>query len=567
MPLPEPRLAWRSTVVALGLTMVWGLLILRMLQIQWWQREQFTLRAIRQQRSQEILPAKPGDIFDRRGRLLATTVSVQSLYLDPAQVADPLATALALEAAIGIEAPGLQLKIIEAATKRFLWVKRRLTDEEVARVLAADLPRAEWGFRSEYQREYPQGAIAAHVLGWRDIDGVPHGGIEESLHARLIGQAGRRPIVRDSRGFVISIDEDETQPAIPGENIQLALDTVTQVHVERQLDQLMEAHRPLGACAVVLDPWSGEILAMASRPAFSPTQPELAPPNSWRNLAIQAAYEPGSTFKPLIVAGALDLGMLKTEETFHCGNGVYRMGPRVLHDHHRYGTLSVKEILVKSSNVGMARIGERLTNERLEEITRRFGFGRRTGIELPGELPGTLHPLSQWTIYSTGSIPMGQELTATPLQLLVAHASLANGGRWITPHLALGPQGSSGANVLTTEIISPEPARWVVQEAMSAVVERGTGTKARLAEYPLFGKTGTSQKIEPNGKYSHTRHVSSFVCGAPIDHPRIVVIVTVDEPTDAGSDFGGIVAAPVAAAIVREVLPYMQVPTRMAEKE
>lgn len=562
-----PPMRWRSLTVAWGLTVVWGLLILRLLQIQGWQREQFTRRATRQQQSFEIVPARPGDLVDRRGRLLATTVSVQSLFLDPQAVSDPLATALALEAAIGIPADTLQERILNAQDKRFLWIKRRLTDDEVNRILIARLPRTEWGFRSEFQREYPQGALAGHILGWRDIDGMPHGGVEESLHSRLIGTPGRRPIVRDSRGFVIAIDGEQSEPATPGENIQLSIDTVTQLHVERQLDKLMEQHRPHGACAVVLDPWSGEVLAMASRPAFNPTQPDQAPPNSWRNLAIQAAYEPGSTFKPLIVAGALDEGVIRNDESFHCGHGVYRMGPRVLHDHHRYGSLTVKEILVKSSNVGMARIGERMTNTRLEHVARQLGFGRRTGIELPGELPGTLHPIEEWTIYSTGSIPMGQELTATPLQLLAAHGALANGGHWVTPHLTLSRPGTgSSSNVLSTEVFGHESARWVVQEAMTDVVLRGTGTKARIDEYPLFGKTGTSQKIEPNGKYSHTRHVSSFVCGAPVIAPRVVVIVTVDEPTSAGSDYGGIVAAPVAAEIVREVLPYMQVPTRISDR-
>ena len=559
----EPRLAWRSISVLLILTLVWGALMGRMVQIQWLQREKFANRATRQQLHEDITPARPGDLSDRRGRLLATTIAVQSLYVDPSRIVDSFSTACALAHATGLDPTEVQQRIIDQRDKRFLWIKRRLSEEEVAQVVAANLPPATWGFRPEYQRVYPQGSLAAHVLGWRDIDGVAHGGVEEFFHSRLHGIPGRRTVVRDARGFVMDVLEADTVAAQPGENIQLTLDIVSQLHVERRIDELMQTHQPVGACATVLDPATGEVLAMVSRPAFDPTHPELAPPNSWRNLAIQAAYEPGSTIKPVIVAWGLDKELLHTTDSLDCERGAYRMGPRVLHDHHRYGVLSLKDVLVKSSNIGMAKVGEKLTNPGLHEVLTQFGFGQRTGIELPGELPGTLHPLDQWTIYSTGSIPMGQELLATPLQLLAAHAALANGGRWVTPHLYLGSgeRASIAPNVMSTDLVRPESTRWLVEEALVEVIQRGTGTKAKLADYSLFGKTGTAQKMDPDGRYSHTRHISSFVCGAPVQNPRVVVIVTVDEPTQGGSDYGGMVAAPVAADIVSDLLHYMQVPS------
>ena len=552
----------------LVLTSVWGVLMARMVQIQWLQREKFASRATRQQLHEEVIPARPGDLYDRRGRLLATTIAVQSLYVDPARIVDSFSTASALASATGLDPTEVQQRIVDQRDKRFLWIKRRLSEEETAQVIAANLPANEWGFRSEYLRVYPQGSLAAHVLGWRDIDGVPHGGVEEFFHSRLKGEPGQRTVVRDARGFVMDVVEADTLSARPGENIQLTLDTVSQLHVERRIDELMESHQPVGACATVLDPATGEVLAMVSRPAFDPTHPEAAPLNSWRNLAIQAAYEPGSTIKPVIVAWGLDREMLKTTDSLNCERGAYRMGPRVLHDHHRYGMLSLKDVLVKSSNIGMAKIGEKLTNPGLHEVMTKFGFGHRTGIELPGELPGTLHPLDKWTVYSTGSIPMGQEMLATPLQILSAHAALANGGRWITPHLYLGSVGRSSIapNVVTTDLVRPESTRWVVEEAMVDVIERGTGTKAKLADYSLFGKTGTAQKMDPDGRYSHTRHISSFVCGAPVQNPRVVVIVTVDEPTKGGSDYGGMVAAPVAADIVSDLLKYMRVPSDQPTK-
>lgn len=564
MPSPsEPRLAWRSISVLLILTLVWCVLMGRMIQIQWVQRDKFVSRSSRQQLHEDVIPARPGDLFDRRGRLLATTIAVQSLYIDPARVVDPLNTACAIAKATGIDPADLQQRLIDQREKRFLWIKRRLTEAEVEQVIAANLPRVEWGFRPEYLRVYPQGSLAAHVLGWRDIDGTPHGGVEESFNSRLRGEPGQRTVVRDARGFVIDVVEADTIPAQAGENIQLTLDIMSQLHVERRMDELMETYKPVGACATVLDPATGEVLAMASRPAFDPSHPETAPENSWRNLSIQAAYEPGSTIKPVIVAWGLDQQLIQTTDSINCERGVYRMGPRVLHDHHRYGVLSLMDVLVKSSNIGMAKIGEKLTNSGLHTVMTQFGFGHRTGIELPGELPGTLHPLDKWTVYSTGSIPMGQEMLATPLQILAAHAALANGGRWVTPHLYRGSVGrhSIASNVLTTDLVRPESTRWVVEEAMVDVIQRGTGTKAKLDNYSLFGKTGTSQKMDPDGRYSHTRHISSFVCGAPVHSPRVVVIVIVDEPTQGGSDYGGMVAAPAAADIVDELLKYMQVPS------
>jgi cell division protein FtsI (penicillin-binding protein 3) len=561
-PVVDPALPWRSWMVLIGLSLVWAVLIGRLIQVQGVQQSRFASRASRQQIHTEKVPARPGDLLDRQGRLLATSITTQSLYVNPARVADPLTTACALAEALGIDPVDLHDRLNDSRNKRFLWIKRRLSDSEVERVLAAQLPKVEWGFQQEYLRVYPQGPLAAHVLGWRDIDGVPHSGVEESLNAALVGVPGERQVVRDARGFVIDLLEDDSQPAQPGQNLTLTLDIAAQYRLERHLDGLMTRHAPVGACAAIMDPSTGEILAMASRPAFDPTHPELAPENSWRNLLIQAAYEPGSTVKPIVVAAALDRGFIREADSFDCERGAYRMGPRVLHDHHRYGVLSLKDVLVKSSNIGMAKIGEKLANPALHDVLSQFGFGRRTGIELPGELEGTLHPLSRWTIYSTGSIPMGQEMMATPLQVLAAHAALANRGVARSPHLVMESALSPGAsaNLYSSQVVGASSARWVVEQALVEVVQRGTGTKAQIENATLFGKTGTSQKMAPDGTYSHTRHISSFVCGAPAEAPRVVAIVTVDEPTRGGSDYGGIVAAPVAAAIVADTLKLLDRP-------
>lgn len=545
--------------------LVWLVLAVRLVQVQYWDQAEFAARAVRQQTLAERIPARPGDIFDRRGRLLATTRQVQSLYVDPARVDDPWELSHQLATALELDAAELQARLEAARDRHFVWIKRRLSDDELELVRALELPHDVAGFRTEYQRRYPQGPLAAHVLGLRDIDGVPRGGVEEGLDHLLRGEDGRRELVRDARGYVLAVREDVAATPRDGASVKLTLDSVLQLYTERELDKVMETWRPLSACAIVLDPHSGDVLAMASRPAFDPNSPRDVPETAWSNTAVTTMFEPGSTFKPMIVAWALDRGVLTADESFDCERGAYRMGRRTLHDHHPYGVLSVTDILVKSSNIGMAKIGERLGNEGLYDAAVAFGFGRRTGIEIPGELPGLLRPLREWTSYSTGSIPMGQELAATPLQVIAAHGALANDGRLVSPHLLLSADGGRDyvRNVVSTQVASAESARWLVQTAMADVVTRGTGQKAQIKGVQVFGKSGTAQKTDPaTGQYSRSRHVSSFVCGAPAENPEVLVLVSVNEPTQGGSDFGGTVAAPSAAVILRDALDYLRGPER-----
>jgi cell division protein FtsI/penicillin-binding protein 2 len=364
--------------------------------------------------------------------------------------------------------------------------------------------------------------------------------------------------VQDARGKVIEIRASGSSPVHHGQTVVLTLDAVIQVYAERALDQVIEQWKPKSACAVVLDPNTGDVLALASRPTFDPNHAENASPEAWKCRAIADIYEPGSTFKPFVVAKALERQCIGRDEVFDCENGEYRMGPRVLHDHHRYGRLSVSDILVKSSNIGMAKIGQRLTNPGLYQAARAFGFGSPTGIELPGELAGVVRPLKKWNSYSTGSVPMGQEVAATPLQIVAAYAPLCNGGRLISPHLV-----AHESPLVVSQAVSPEIADWIRREPLTAVVTRGTGKKAAIRGYDVFGKTGTAQKPDPaTGEYSRHLHVSSFVCGAPTDRPKALVMISVDEPSVSlnGEHFGGSVAAPAAGELLRKVLQRLQVP-------
>lgn len=548
-----------AAVAALGL-----LLAGRLVQLQVVQQEVFARTASGQRYYKQPVPARPGDILDRSGRVLATTVATHSLFVVPALIDDPHLVAEKLAAALRMDRQALEQRLTSSNTSHFLWIKRRLSADEATAVRELKLPREVWGFRDEFRRVYPQGLIAAHVLGLRDIDGVGQGGIEESQEATLAGKPGRETLLRDARGRVLEIDPATSIPMQPGGPVQLTIDTVVQLYTERVLDDVMTQWKPSSVCAIVMDPRSGEILAMASRPTFDPNQPVQTQEDAWKNRAISDIYEPGSTFKPIIVAYGIEQGLIERDQVFDCERGQYRMGRRLLHDTHAYGQLSLTDILVKSSNIGMAKVGEALGNEQLHAAAASFGFGRRTGIELSGELPGILRPLSQWNSYSTGSIPMGHEIAATPLQMITAHAALANGGTWRKPTILRSLD--TDRTLVFQPVVSEATADWLIEGPLSEVVARGTGKKAQLEGYDVFGKTGTAQVLLPSGGYSHGKYVSSFLCGAPAKDPGAIVLVVVNEASVGGEAFGGKVAAPAAAEILKQTLRQQQRDLRWATR-
>ena len=560
-PATGSHRSWRFGLITVCLFLGWGILIVRLVQLQGAQQQLMNDRVTRQSVFSEIIPARPGEILDRNGQVLAMTIPCDSLYAVPDEISDPLDFSWKIGSILNLNTDELYHRIIDNADKRFVWIQRRITEDKASAIRDLKLPKKSWGLRREYQRRYPQGSYASHVLGIRNIDNAGKGGLEQSFNDVIRGSAGHRVMMRDARGIVMEVAVERSDAPLHGQTVISTIDLLTQIETERQLDALMEEWRPVGACAIVMIPDSGEILAMASRPSFDPNDLTDVPEQAWKNLAVSAVFEPGSTFKPFIVGWAIQHNVVATDEMIDCHFGVYRMGPRILHDHHSYGALSVEDVLVKSSNIGMAVIGERIGLESLYEATRAFGFGRRTGIELPGEVSGLLRPVSQWNVYSLGSIPMGQELAVTPLQLITAHAALANGGTLIRPHLLKNTD--TAGNVADSQIATPTAnvqsslldeniAEWLVREPMKQVVERGTGKSARIPGLSMFGKTGTAQKLDPNtGTYSDSAWVLSFVCGAPAEDPKVLVLVMVDEPTSPGTHYGGTVAAPTAARILQ----------------
>ncbi len=567
--LKSPRVNLRRGIIVVILALGGLAIGVRLVQLQVIEHRRLASRGTRQKSYVEILSAPPGDIFDRDGRVLATSVVTRSLFVVPEKIADPWPCAQRLARALNIDPERVCERLGQQSDKKFAWIKRRVTPEEEQAVAALGLPAGAWGLREEYVRRYPQGPLAAQVLGLRDVDGNSRGGLEQMLGEVLRGRPGRRTLYRDARGRVIDVPDDTDVPPQPGQSVVTSLDSVIQVYVERELDRLIEQWKPRGACALVEDPSTGEILAMVSRPTFDPNRPEGVPDEAWMNRTIAWMYEPGSTFKPFVVAGAIERRRIRPDEEVDCAGGETRLGSRLLHDTHPYGLLSVADVLVKSSNIGMSRIAARLSNRELFSTIATFGFGRVPGSGLPGEIAGLLRPVKDWSSYSNASLSIGQELAVTPLQMIAAQSALANGGTLISPKLVLRTlRATAEAETkvpLATSVVSRaadhETARWLVEGPMRDVVLRGTGTRANLPGHSVFGKTGTAQKRDPQTHaYSADNYVSSFLCGAPASAPRVLVLVVVDEPSVGESHYGGTVAAPAAAEILRQTLAYLRVP-------
>ena len=570
---------WRTKLLAGLILTGWLAVAARLVHVQLLQQNVLAVSASRQREVEVDVPARPADIVDRNGKLLATTIVTPSLFVDPTRLDVDEQFYNDVAEALGLDGQDLADTIAKQKQKkrRFVWLKRRLAEEQVQAVEQLEWPPGSYGYREEFLRQYPQGHLAAHVLGLRDIDGNGRGGVEQSLHHLIVGQPGRRRLVRDAMGRIVEISFDPDSEPQRFEEVRLTVDLAIQMFAEKELDGIVDEWKPAAASVIVMDPRNGDVLAMASRPTYSPDDLTSVAANAWKNQAINVVYEPGSTLKPFIVAWALQQGAIERGDVFFCEDGVYQMGKRTLRDLHGYPDLSVTDILVKSSNIGMAKIGERIGNDELHRAVVTFGFGTRTGIDLPGELPGLLRPRDDWNEYSTGSIPMGQELAVTPLQLITAHAALANGGRLITPRILRGVHGRrhdtdsalfasldepelAEPSTIVSPTVPAEISEWVVQGPMADVVSRGTGKLARLETYTVFGKTGTAQKTDPRtGRYSDSDYIASFICGAPANDPQVLVLVVVDEPRGR-SHYGGVIAAPRAKSILKRTLLHLGVP-------
>ncbi|MBI3391941.1 MAG: penicillin-binding protein [Nitrospirae bacterium] len=566
MPLatnPRGPQARRILVVMTGLVLLYVLVAFRLFSVMVLSGPELAKKAERQHQKVVLLEPRRGSILDRAGRELAVSVEVESLYGVPSEIENPHRVASLLSRALGV--PSAQLERRLDSSRHFAWIERKLDPERVERVKGLGLLQREVGFLTESRRFYPKRRLASHVLGFQGLDGQGLEGIERRHEEALKGEKGLLVAEKDALGRTIVSGDRNFRPPIAGHDLLLTIDEGIQHIVERELDSLMAEYRPRGAVGIVLDPRTGEFLALAVRPEFNPNAVSEHRPGDWRNRAVTDAFEPGSTMKMFLAAAALEEGIVTPEQTFDVSEGVVEVSGRKIHDLHRYGRLTFAEILKKSSNVGAVKVGLKLGAERYHRSLKAFGFGEKTGIDLPGESAGILHPLKSWTVHTLPSAAIGQEVGVTPVQLAVAAAAVANGGVLMRPYLVSEIRSAGGETLRRfgpTEIrrvVSEETARKLARILSGATEEGGTGRQAALGDLKVAGKTGTAQKVNPQtGRYSATAYVSSFVGFVPADDPRLLVLVVVDEPR--GKIYGGEVAAPAFRRIVEPALTLLGVP-------
>jgi len=520
---------------------------------------------VRQQKALYTQSPRRGTILDARGRLLAVSNRMSVVFADREAMTDIVAACSDLADALDMDPHVVERLIQESRNPRYTRIKVGADPNECA----AARKICGVGVQQEWLRHYPMGRLTAHTIGFTSIDHRGLEGIELWHEEDLSGAPGRNTFQVDVLRRPIRLKEQDAN-VTHGAGVITTLDATIQEFAHRELAAQFQAYEAESAVAIVAEPHTGRILAMVSLPDFDPGAVRYADPNTFRNRALTDQFEPGSVLKPFVVAVALDAGAIRPDNVIFCEHGSYsgKGFGRIGEYKQGFGDLSIKEILVKSSNIGMAKIGQRLGRTRLYRGLDAFGFGKQTGIDLPVEKTGVLWPLARWTGYSETRVPFGQEITVTAMQLVQAMCILANGGHLVQLHTVravVEPDGRARSVIEPKPpvgfVIKPEVARWVVQEALVAVVNEGTGRQAKLKKWQVFGKTGTANIAREDGPgYSANDYVASFVCGAPAEDPRIVVLVSVRKPNKRlGKGYtGGVIAAPVAGRIIEKTLTYLE---------
>ncbi len=554
---PLTRVRVRLLLLGLSTSLAVAAVALRLSYLTIVAREEYESRGLVQYQRRLKLDARRGTIYDRNGRPLAESVEVDSLYAVPSAFTPERAQQAAGGIARCLGLPRRKVLGQLLGEKDFAWLERKAG--AAARRCVEALNVAGVNVVEESRRFYPKRRLAAQVLGYVGTDNEGMGGVEYALEARIKGEPGSRVIWSDALKRRAGTRVEKR--SLPGESIYLTLDENLQYIAETELSAAVAESRSRSGIAIVMIPSTGELLAIASFPSFNPNRFGDAPEIHRRNRSVTDVYEPGSTFKIVAAAAALEEGVVTEDERIDCGQGGIRIADRIIRDHRPFDVLAFREVVTHSSNVGMIRIGQRLGRSRLESYVKAFGFGEPTGVELPAESRGILHPSERWGPVTSASVTFGQEVSVTPLQMVAAANVIAASGYLMRPRLVLGFGGSDGAFV---PALSPEPVRRVVGEETAQrmtsilidVVEKGTGKTAALRGYRVAGKTGTAQKAVPGG-YSKTDFIASFVGFAPALRPELTVLVILDSPE---GDHSGSRAASVFARIVERSLTHLGVP-------
>jgi cell division protein FtsI/penicillin-binding protein 2 len=560
----------RCALVCLVFVALFSGFSFRLIYLQMIKHDEYAGLAAEKHVYKQIICAERGAIFDANNEVLAHNVPVETVVADATHLNN-------LDAIVDVVSDELKLPAHELAEKlhgdrRYIVIKREVP-EVVADALREKLRSQNLrGIYLEHDatRIYPNGSMLCHVIGFTDFEHHGIQGVEASMEEYLHGQDGYRYIEHNRAGQEIVLYRGQERASRNGYQIHLTVDLHLQNIVENEIDAAMREYTPTKATIILMRPQTGEILAMANRPHFDLNLRSQAEPEQMKNRAITDMMEPGSTFKIVTAAAALNEKKVRPDSMIFCENGVWNFGGAALHDHRPFADLSVKDILVKSSNIGAAKLALSVGDQKFYEYIRRFGFGERTGIELPGEISGRIRSPQFWSKISITRIPMGHEIGVTPLQMTVAMAAIANGGKLITPRIVKsiatdeGKTISSLSPVVLRQVISPQTARQIGDALRGVVSDRGTAAAAAIPGFTIAGKTGTAQKVDPKGGYEQGKYVVSFSGYVPADHPEFVGLVVLEEAHTSKPElnYGGLVAGPIFARIGEKAARYLDLQPR-----
>jgi cell division protein FtsI (penicillin-binding protein 3) len=561
----------RALVLFTVIFFSFAVILFRLIDLMVLDHEKLSKKAAQQHMREKTLKPQRGVMWDRRMREMAANVEVKSLYAVPSQISDTRRLSRKLAPFIKTSSKKINTKLLRKKDKDFVWLARKVDVKGALKIskLREEMGYTGLGFVEESQRYYPKGHTGSHIIGFTDVDNKGIAGLELMYDKYLKGEVSRVSVGRDAKGNRLSTDMRE---GIAGNNLVLTIDEGIQYIVERELSKAMSEWKSKAAVAVMMDPMTGQILAMANRPAFNPNSAGRSKAADRRNRAITDVFEPGSTLKSILAAAALEEGVSDLDEIFDVSKGYIVVGGKRVRDTHKHDSITFQEIIQRSSNVGAVQVGLRLGKEKYYEYIKRFGFGEKSGIDFPGEVKGILRNPNKWSGTSLAALSIGQEIGVTPLQILRAYAAIANGGLLMKPYIVsdiISPEGK------VIRRVSPEVERRTVSGATAETVkdilkmvveEGGTAQKADIRGNLVAGKTGTAQIFDPEeGRYSRDKFVSSFVGFVPADNPLIALIVVVYEPE--GATYGGTVAAPVFKRIIENTFEYMSVPTESHENQ
>ena len=528
----------------------------RLFFIQFFRSDYLTSIAKKQHNQLVELEPRRGAIYDCNLKAQAFNMSMDSLYAVPNVIKNKENVINQLQPILWLGRSYFQERLNRK--KSFIWLARKLNPESSEAIKKLNIKGL--GFMKETKRIYPNSYLASHIIGFSGMDNIGLEGIERGFNKYLKGTPGWAIFLRDARLKKLDIWEKMVLP-IDGMDLVLTIDEVIQYIAERELDKAFKEFHAKGASIVVMDPHTGRILAMANRPTYDLNDHSGVSKDSIRNRAICDLFEPGSVFKIVTASAALEEKKVTEEDVFFCENGAYRVGGRILHDHTAHGNLTFRQIIEESSNIGTVKVAQILGPDTLYRYIKAFGFGSKSGIDLSGEISGMISPPRLWSKTSITAVPMGQEVGVTALQLASAISVIANGGQLMKPYVIDSVRDNQGRiikqnkPVLTRKVISVDTAMRI-KKILTGVIEEGTGKLGKVLGFSAAGKTGTAQKLEPNGSYSHNKFIASFIGFSPAEDPLITVVVTVDEPHP--YYYGGVVAAPVFQKVAGDVIRYLK---------